>query len=122
MDDLVGGVRQQLAHLVALHPDHPPQLASGVVADPFADRLAAAGDVDRVAGLEAALDGGDADREQTRSTLTQDPGGAGVDDQSPARRLRVLEPELEARRPALTGREAGAASLTGGGGEQRPLL
>ena len=50
-----------------------------VVDDPLADRLAVGGDLDRVAGLELALDLGDPDRQQAAAALAQDPGGAVVD-------------------------------------------
>ena len=58
-------------------------------------------------GLEAAVDLGDPDRQQARAALAQDPGGAGVDEQTPARRLGVLEPELEAGLPALPAPRSG---------------
>ena len=92
----------------------------GIVGDAFADHAAVDGDVDRVAGGEVALDGDDADRQQAGAALAQDAGGAGVDRDPPPRRLRVLEPELEARGLAALGGEARADRLAGSGGGQRP--
>ena len=43
------------------------------ISSPLAD------DLDRVAGLEGAVDRDDPDRQQARAALAQDPGGAVVD-------------------------------------------
>ena len=88
-------------------PDHPRQLGGRVVDDALADGRAVAVDLDRVAGLEVALDGGDPDRQQAGAALAQDPRRALVDHEPAVGRLRVLEPELEARRLAAPGRRSG---------------
>ena len=52
-------------------------------------------DLDGVAGVEAALDLDDADRQQRGAALAQRPRGAGVDAQRAVRGLGVLQPQLE---------------------------
>ena len=46
---------------------------------PLPTTLAVGDDLDRVAGLELALDRGDPDRQQAGAALAQDPRGAVVD-------------------------------------------
>src|SRR5215212_9869089 len=105
MHGLLGGAGEYLAHRRGLHPHHLAELGGGVVADPLADGVVAAAasvaraDLDRLARLERARDVDDADRQQRRPALAQRPRGAAVDGDGPARGLRVLEPQLEARVP-----------------------
>ena len=79
-----------------------------VVGDALADDRRALGHVDRVAGVEAAADVDDPDRQQRRAALAQRAGGAGVDDDRAVRGLGVAQPELERRVARLLGREARA--------------
>ena len=81
--------------------------ARRVVDDALADHRAVAATSTASPASKLALDLGDADRQQAGAALAQDPRRAVVDDQPPARRLRVLEPELEARRLASPGRRSG---------------
>ena len=74
---------------------------------PLPTTLAVGRDLDRIAGLEVALDGGDPDRQQARAALAQDPRGALVDEHAAVGGLRVLEPELEARGLAAPRRRSG---------------
>src|SRR4051794_35532878 len=97
MDGLVGGAWQQLPNLGRLQSDHAAQLDGGVVDDPLADRTAVRRALARAPRLELAFDLCDADRQQRGSALTQRRRRTFVDDQSPLRWLRVLEPQLEAR-------------------------
>ena len=117
MDGLLGGVGKQLA---APATDFIPLIrvssAGGVVDDPLADQRAIADDVDRVAGIELALDADDADRQQARPALAQDLGGARVDCDPAAGGLRVAKPELERRRALGMGGKARADLLTRGSG------
>ena len=112
VDCFLGRARQLLAHLGGLAADHAPQLDRRVVADPLAhEAVVGLADLDRVAGVEAAVDLDDADRQQRRAALAQRPRGAGVDAERPLRRLGVLQPQLEARVLALPGGEARADRL-----------
>ena len=61
--------------------------------------------LDRVARLELALDLDDADRQQARAALPHGAGRAGIDDERPARRLGVLQPQLEGAVAGLARRE-----------------
>src|SRR5918994_4638630 len=111
----LGGVREELPDLVGAQALDLAELGRRVVDDPLADRLAIGGDLDRVAGLELAVDLGDPDRQQAAATLAQHPGGAVVDPQGAVARLRVAEPELEAGGTLRVGREAGPGGLPGNG-------
>ena len=70
-----------------------------------------ADELDRVARLEAALAGDDADAEEAGAVLDQRTARPGVDGDAAAHRLAEAQPELERRLVALGGREAGAARL-----------
>src|SRR4051794_39189380 len=111
-----------LAHLVGLQALDLTQLVGGVVNDPLADRAAVGGDVDRVARLEVPLDLDHAHRQQRRAALSQRPLGPGVDHDPAVRRLRVLEPQLEAGDAPALDAEGRALALTrrGAGDGARP--
>src|SRR5262249_57574741 len=70
---LLGRMREKLADPVAPHALDPAELVRRVVDDPLADGPAVGGDLDGVAGLELALDLGDADRQQAAPPLPPTP-------------------------------------------------
>src|SRR5689334_20118447 len=116
VNHLIGSMRKPLPHLTALEPDHLGQLPRRVIGDPLADHLAVDGDLDRIAGVEVAADADHPDRQKAGTALAQHPRRPGIDRESAMDRLRVLEPELEARRPPLPGGETSASRPTRGGG------
>src|SRR5919199_1702842 len=114
MDGFLGRPRHEAPDLLALQPLDPAQLVRRVVHDPLADRTAVGAgrpNLDRVAGLEAALDLDHADRQQAGPALADRPLGPGVHEQPAVAPLRVLEPQLEARYPPALGVEPSPARL-----------
>ena len=79
VDGLFDRAREHRSHFGGLQPHDAAELARGVVGDALADGLAVDADLDRVAGLEAAVDADDADRQQRGAAVAQRAGGAGVD-------------------------------------------
>ena len=71
------------------------------------------GDLDGVAGAEAALDAGDADGQQRGRAAFQRAGGTGVDQQTPPHLRGVLEPGHPTRGLGAAGREPGAHLSSG---------
>ena len=76
----------------------------------------------RVAGRELSLHLRDPDREQARAALAQHPGRALVDHDPPLARLRVAEPQLEARGALRVRREPRADPLAPGRSREAPRL
>src|SRR5919199_1421679 len=114
MDGFLGRPRHEAPDLLALQPLDPAQLVRRVVHDPLADRTAVGAgrpNLDRVAGLEAALDLDHADRQQAGPALAERPLCPGVHEQPAVAPLRVLEPQLEARYPPALGVEPSPARL-----------
>src|SRR4029453_11791058 len=88
------------AHLQRLEAFHAAQVVSGVVADSLPHRsLAISGrrHVDGITRLEVTLHPPPSDWQQTGPLLSQGALGTVIDEQPAAARLRVLQPQLEAR-------------------------
>src|SRR4051794_28414726 len=111
---LLAGARKHGPHVRRLEALHPPKLFGGVVRDALPDRTPAIrrrGDVDRIARLEIPLDADHTDGQQARALLPKSTLRALVHEHAAAGRLRILEPELEARLAPRLRVEAGADRL-----------
>ena len=111
VDGLFDRAREHRADVGGLQAHDAAELARGVVGDALADGLAVDADLDRVAGLEAAVDADDADRQQGGAAVAQRAGGAGVDDDAALGGLGVAQPELEGGLADGVRGEAGAGLL-----------
>src|SRR5256885_13038027 len=119
---LLGAVRHPLQHPGGLKALDPDDLGGRIVDDPLADHLGIADHLNSVAGRELPLNAGDPDREQAGAALAQHPRRALVDDDPSPARLRVAEPQLEARGPLRVWRKPGADPLASGGRREAPRL
>src|SRR3954469_10223234 len=98
MNYLIRHMRQQLTHVSALQPNHLWQLPRRVVGDSLANYLAVESDLHRVASVKVPVDFNHTDRKEAGAALAQHASRTGIDRKTAMNRLRVLEPELEARR------------------------
>src|SRR5918994_3390038 len=77
---LLGGVWEELLHLLGAHALDAVELFRRVVDEALADHIAVAGDLDGVPGLESPLDRGDAHGQQAAAALAENARRALVDD------------------------------------------
>ncbi|TWH30681.1 sugar phosphate permease [Isoptericola variabilis J7] len=103
---------QLLAQLVRRAAQQRRQLAGVERDEPARDHRAVGRDeLDRVAGVELALDARDAGRQERRATAEHRPGRAGVEVQAPLRPCRVRDPQPARRRASAGGGEERAHVL-----------
>ena len=95
-------MRHQLTNGRRLHPLDPPQLPSGVIHNPLANERAIHHNLDGIPSLEVPRDSHDPHGQKARTLLAKNPRRPIVDRHGPTARLRVAQPQLEARRPPLS--------------------